>query len=292
MARLRCDSRAERALVPAFVWFFRCCTRSPRVNRPGRTAAAAGGVMLVDRAALAAAGGIAAIRGALIDDCALGALLKRQGPIRLVLTDRSESLRPYPRIGDVGAMIARSAYAQLGYSPLLLAGTLLGLAADLRRAAAAGAVRRRLGAARRRRRLGDDGGRVPADAALLPPLAAVGRGAAGDRRYLRLVHAGVGGPVSPRPRRQVEGSRPGGRRSAHDRTRTATTENFPVASWLLKPAARAPIMAFYRFARAADDIADDGAAIPRREAGAARRDARDVARARPRPSPPRWRCAR
>ncbi|MBV8972811.1 MAG: glycosyltransferase [Sphingomonadaceae bacterium] len=128
MARLRTDSAAERALVPAFVWFFMMLFPFRAVNRPGPVAAAAGGVMLVDRAALAKAGGIAAIRDALIDDCALAALMKRQGPIRLFLTRRSVSLRPYPRVADVGAMISRSAYAQLRYSPLLLAGTVAGLA--------------------------------------------------------------------------------------------------------------------------------------------------------------------
>ncbi len=128
MARLRTDSWPERALVPAFVWFFMMLFPFRAVNRPGPTAAAAGGVMLVDRAALARAGGIAAIRTALIDDCALAALLKQEGPIRLLLTRRSVSLRPYPRVADIGAMISRSAYAQLGYSPLLLAGTLAGLA--------------------------------------------------------------------------------------------------------------------------------------------------------------------
>ncbi len=128
MARLRTDSLAERALVPAFVWFFMMLFPFRAVNRPGPTAAAAGGVMLVDRAALARAGGIAAIRQALIDDCALARLLKREGPIRLLLTRRSVSLRPYPGVADVGAMISRSAYAQLDYSPLLLAGTVVGLA--------------------------------------------------------------------------------------------------------------------------------------------------------------------
>eukprot|EP01035_Chromulina_nebulosa_P002829 gene2829-3863_t len=87
-----------------------------------------GGCMLVRREALAAAGGIAAIRTALIDDCALGAALKRQGPIWLGLTERSRSIRPYETLGSVAAMISRSAYAQLNYNPLLLLGTLLGLA--------------------------------------------------------------------------------------------------------------------------------------------------------------------
>ena len=84
--------------------------------------------MLVRRDALNAAGGIAAIRTALIDDCTLGALLKRQGPIWLGLTNRVRSIRRYDDVGSVAAMITRSAYAQLGYSPAMLAGTLIALA--------------------------------------------------------------------------------------------------------------------------------------------------------------------
>ena len=128
MARLRCVSLAERALVPAFVWFFAMLFPFAAVNRPGKVAAAAGGVMLVDRAVLAEAGSLAAIKDSLIDDCALARLMKQRGPIALLLTGRSVSLRAYPRVADIGAMIARSAYAQLDYSPLLLAGTLVGLA--------------------------------------------------------------------------------------------------------------------------------------------------------------------
>lgn len=128
MARLRCDSIAERMLIPAFVFFFQLLYPFGLVNRARGIGGAAGGCMLVRREALEAAGGIAAIRGALIDDCALGALLKRQGRIWLGLTDRSRSIRPYDGFGSVAAMISRSAYAQLRYSPLLLAGTLFGLA--------------------------------------------------------------------------------------------------------------------------------------------------------------------
>lgn len=83
--------------------------------------------MLIRADALESAGGIAAVRGALIDDCAIGDLLKRQGPIWLGLTDRAVSIRRYPHFADIAAMIARSAYAQLGYSPLMLIGTILGL---------------------------------------------------------------------------------------------------------------------------------------------------------------------
>lgn len=129
MARLRCESLAERMLIPAFVFFFQLLYPFAAINDPRRTTAgAAGGCMLVRREALEAAGGIAAIRTALIDDCAMGALMKRQGPIWLGLTDRSLSIRPYPHFADVGAMISRSAYAQLGYQPLLLAGTVVGMA--------------------------------------------------------------------------------------------------------------------------------------------------------------------
>lgn len=129
MARLRCKSFAERALVPAFVFFFQLLYPFAEVNRRDRgRGAAAGGVMLVERDALERAGGIGAVRGALIDDCAFGALLKTQGPIWLGLTDRATSIRDYDTTESVAAMISRSAYAQLGYSPWLLAGTIVGLA--------------------------------------------------------------------------------------------------------------------------------------------------------------------
>ncbi|WP_010215758.1 glycosyltransferase [Sphingomonas sp. PAMC 26621] len=129
MARLRCESLAERALIPAFVWFFQMLYPFAAVNRRGSgRGAAAGGVMLVERSALQAAGGIAAVRAALIDDCAFGALMKTQGAIWLGLTDRAVSIRRYDTWDSVAAMISRSAYAQLNYSPILLAGTTLGLA--------------------------------------------------------------------------------------------------------------------------------------------------------------------
>ena len=94
MVKLRCESAAERWLVPAFVFFFQMLYPFAWVNDPRRrTAAAAGGCMLARREALAAAGGLEALRGALIDDCALGAIMKRQGPIWLGLTESVHSLR-------------------------------------------------------------------------------------------------------------------------------------------------------------------------------------------------------
>ncbi len=129
MAKLRCKSFAERMFVPAFIFFFQMLYPFAWANNPRRsTAAAAGGCMLVRREALQQAGGLAAIRNALIDDCALAKLLKHQGPISIALTDRVLSIRAYPAIADIRRMVSRSAYAQLNYSPLLLAGTVVGLA--------------------------------------------------------------------------------------------------------------------------------------------------------------------
>ncbi len=129
MAKLHCASFAERALIPAFIFFFQLLYPFAWVNRQDRrTAAAAGGCMLMQRKALQAAGGIAAVRGELIDDCALGRLLKAQGPIRLSLTDRAHSLRAFRDLGEVRPMISRSAYAQLQYSPWLLLGTVIAMA--------------------------------------------------------------------------------------------------------------------------------------------------------------------
>lgn len=124
MARLRCQSFAERALIPAFIFFFQMLYPFAWVNRPERrTAAAAGGCMLVQRQALQAAGGIEMIKGELIDDCALARLLKEHGPIWLGLTARVRSERAYASLADIRCMVVRCAYAQLHFSPWQLAGT-------------------------------------------------------------------------------------------------------------------------------------------------------------------------
>lgn len=128
MAKLRCETWAERALIPAFVFFFQMLYPFTWVNSRSReTAAAAGGCMLVRRDALHKAGGIESIRNALIDDCALGSKLKSVGRIWLGLTERVLSLRAYPQVSDIRRMVSRSAYHQLRYSPLLLAGTAAGM---------------------------------------------------------------------------------------------------------------------------------------------------------------------
>ena len=128
MAKLRCESLAERSHVPAFIYFFEMLYPFAWVRQPqARTAAAAGGCVLLETAALKQAGGIESIRNALIDDCSLARRLKAVGPIWLGLTERVHSIRPYESFADVRQMISRSAYAQLNYSPWLLAGTLVGM---------------------------------------------------------------------------------------------------------------------------------------------------------------------
>lgn len=128
MAKLRCASLAERSHVPAFIYFFQMLFPFQWVNRSNSgVAAAAGGCILVRSDVLERAGGIAGIRNALIDDCSLAAKLKAVGPIWLGLTERVQSVRPYEAFSDVRQMISRSAYAQLRYSPLLLAATTIGL---------------------------------------------------------------------------------------------------------------------------------------------------------------------
>ncbi len=128
MVRLHCRSPWEKLLIPAFVYFFQQLFPFPRVNDPtSKTAAGAGGCMLVRRRALEAIGGIERIRDAVIDDCALGAALKKRGGIWLGLSQREFSFRPYRGLMDIWNMVARSAYTQLAYSPIRLAGTIAGL---------------------------------------------------------------------------------------------------------------------------------------------------------------------
>jgi hopene-associated glycosyltransferase HpnB len=128
MVKLRCDSLAERFLVPAFVFFFQMLYPFPWVNRRTHAvAAAAGGCILVHASSLHEIGGIETIRDALIDDCALARKLKSKGPIWLGLTERVTSIRSYPNWSDIAQMVSRSAYAQLGYSMIQLAGTVVAM---------------------------------------------------------------------------------------------------------------------------------------------------------------------
>jgi hopene-associated glycosyltransferase HpnB len=128
MARLRCESRAERFLIPAFIFFFEMLYPFAWVRqRANRVGAAAGGCILARWESLRAVGGIESIRGALIDDCTLGARLKMQGPVWLGFSPHVRSVRASDRIGDIGHMVSRTAYAQLRYSPLLLLATMIGM---------------------------------------------------------------------------------------------------------------------------------------------------------------------
>ena len=130
MVRLRCESRWERLLIPAFVYFFQKLYPFAWIADPRRrTAGAAGGCVLVRRSRLDGLGGLAAIRNRLIDDCALARAVKESGGrLWLGLAEDSVSLRAYPDLDAVWQMVARSAYTQLRHSPPLLAGTVLGMA--------------------------------------------------------------------------------------------------------------------------------------------------------------------
>ena len=130
MVLLHCRTLAERALVPAFVFFFFMLYPPAWIRRPQRSdAGAAGGCILLRPSALRRVGGVAALRNALIDDCTLARLVKRNGGrVWLGVTRETRSIREYGTFGEIERMVARTAYTQLRYSPLLLAGTILGMA--------------------------------------------------------------------------------------------------------------------------------------------------------------------
>lgn len=129
MVRLRCQSFWEKLLIPAFVFFFQKLYPFSWVNNPKKTtAAAAGGCILIHREALNRIGGLQIIRQALIDDCSLAKAVKsNHGKIWLGLSTSTISLRPYDSLKTIWDMVARSAYTQLNYSPVLLVGSLLGM---------------------------------------------------------------------------------------------------------------------------------------------------------------------
>jgi hopene-associated glycosyltransferase HpnB len=129
MVALSQQSWAEKALIPAFVFYFQLLYPFARVNNPScGTAAAAGGTVLIRRRALDRIGGIESMRGALIDDVALATAVKRGGRVFLGHSELARSVRPYPRAADIWRMIARSAYAQLRFSWPMLIGTVVGMA--------------------------------------------------------------------------------------------------------------------------------------------------------------------
>ena len=130
MVQLNCSSLAERALVPAFVYFFQMLYPFAKVNDArSSVAAAAGGTVLIRREALQRIGGIGAIKGALIDDVSLAKAIKGRGGGAIFLghSALATSVRPYAGLADIWRMIARTAFTQLRHSAWLLLGTLLGL---------------------------------------------------------------------------------------------------------------------------------------------------------------------
>lgn len=129
MVKLRCQSFWEQLLIPAFVFFFQKLYPFRWVNNPKKSiAAAAGGCILIRRETLEKIGGLQIIRQALIDDCSLAKVVKsHQGKIWVGLDALTYSLRPYDSLETIWNMVARSAYTQLNYSPLLLVGSVLGM---------------------------------------------------------------------------------------------------------------------------------------------------------------------
>ncbi len=128
MVHLNCASFAERALVPAFIYFFQMLYPFAKVNDPrSKVAAAAGGTILVRRDVLARIGGLEAINATLIDDVALAKSAKKVDGIFLGHSGLARSIRPYPGFVDIWRMITRTAFTQLHFSLALLCATLLGL---------------------------------------------------------------------------------------------------------------------------------------------------------------------
>lgn len=129
MVQLACVTTAEKALVPAFVFFFLMLYPPAWISsRASRTAAAAGGCILISPGALQRIGGIEAIRNEVIDDCALARAVKRSGgAIWMGLTRETRSIRSYGTFGEIKGMISRTAFNQLHHSVWLLPGTVIGL---------------------------------------------------------------------------------------------------------------------------------------------------------------------
>ena len=129
MVLLQAKTFPERLLIPPFLYFF-LKLYPPRwiADLRARTAGAAGGCILLRRSALERIGGISSIRHEVIDDCSLAREVKRTGgAIWMGLTRKSVSLRAYGTFAEIRDLIARAAFTQLEYSPLLLLGTIVGM---------------------------------------------------------------------------------------------------------------------------------------------------------------------
>ena len=255
MVRLSCVSWAEKTLIPAFVYFFRMLYPFNLIADPGSTVAgAAGGVMLLRRSMLDRLGGMAVLKGAMIDDCTLAKAVKtHMGRLWLGLADRTRSLRVYRGWGEPWKMISRSAYDQLNHSPLLLAGTVAAMGIIfiapplmiLGGWVVPGLLAWGMMAWSFRPMIAFYELPFPWIFAL-PGISALYLGATLHSAYA--YYRGQGG--------QWKGRIEGGRAEAPETTRTKDTENFPVGSWLVAAHLRPIVHAYYQFAREADDIAD------------------------------------
>lgn len=131
MVKLHCQSLPEKLMIPAFVFFFQKLYPFKWVNNPQKnTAAAAGGCILIRQQALDEIGGLEIIKNALIDDCTLAKAVKQNATnkkIWLGLTSDTKSRRTYEDLASIWQMVARTAFTQLNYSPLLLIVTIVGM---------------------------------------------------------------------------------------------------------------------------------------------------------------------
>ena len=211
MVRLRTESFAERAFIPAFVFFFLMLYPPAWIEDPRRrTAGAAGGCMLIRRERLERIGGIAAIRGELIDDCALARAVKRNGGrVWLGLADETYSTRSYGSRGEIWRMISRTAFTQLNYSAVMLVGTVVGLGITYLAPPVLAFTFRPLPAALGAAGLAGDVGRLRSYAASLWTPAFVGSGASFDRVVLYGRDHRFGDTLLDGARRIVEGPRTG-----------------------------------------------------------------------------------
>jgi len=123
MATLETKGFWEKLLFPAFVYFFKLLYPFRLANSASRwVAAGAGGCVLVETEALRKINAFSSLKDELIDDCALASRVKAAGHrIWIGLSHSVVSHREYEGLSEIWDMVARTAYTQLRYSPVLLA---------------------------------------------------------------------------------------------------------------------------------------------------------------------------
>jgi hopene-associated glycosyltransferase HpnB len=210
MVLLQAKTFPERALIPAFLFFFLKLYPPRWIASPkARTAGAAGGCILLRSEALQRIGGFAAIRHEVIDDCALASAVKRSGGrLWMGLTRAGISLRAYTTFREIRDLIARTAFTQLRYSPPAAPQHASRNVLDVssaRRASLRAALRT---ANPRRLRLATNVPPVSSNDQLLSPVPGMGRNPSALRILLHLRHMPLRSPLLPRPRRAMERPRP------------------------------------------------------------------------------------